>query len=90
LGLSFKICISCILFEQVALDRNDVQVVTEFISNPDDADADPVLLHWRRRILLDQVGQLRSKNKAVLELLDGIKRQAMLEYARWPPRCPVK
>ncbi|GAQ92237.1 hypothetical protein KFL_009530035 [Klebsormidium nitens] len=74
----------------VALDRDDVQVVTEFVSNPDEADADPVLLHWRRRVPLDQVGQLRSKNKAVLELLDGIEREAMLEEARWPPRCPVK
>jgi hypothetical protein len=32
---------------QVALERDDVQVVTDFVVNPDDAEADPVLRYWR-------------------------------------------
>ncbi|GAQ89061.1 hypothetical protein KFL_004840010, partial [Klebsormidium nitens] len=74
----------------VALERADVEVVAGFVADPADADADPILLHWRRRILTEQVGQIRSKNEAVLELLDGIEREAMRENLRWPPRCPGK
>jgi hypothetical protein len=76
------------LFVQVAFNRDDVQVVTDFVPDPDDAD--PVLLHWRRWVRADQVGQMRSKNKAAHELLDGIEREAMQEEARWPPRCPSR
>ncbi|GAQ90243.1 hypothetical protein KFL_006170110, partial [Klebsormidium nitens] len=73
----------------VALARDDVQVVTDFVQDPDDADADPVLLHWRRQIPAHQVGQIRSKNKAVLELLVGIKGEARQDDpGQWPPRCP--
>ncbi|GAQ77801.1 hypothetical protein KFL_000040010 [Klebsormidium nitens] len=72
----------------VALARDDVQVVTGFAQDPADADADPVLLHWRRQIPAHQVGQVRSKNKDVLELLDGIEREAMQDAPQWPPRCP--
>ncbi|GAQ92876.1 hypothetical protein KFL_011770010, partial [Klebsormidium nitens] len=72
----------------VALARDDVQVVTDFVQDPDDADADPVLLHWRRQIPAHQVGQVRSKNKAVLELLDGNEREVMQDEPQWPPRCP--
>ncbi|GAQ80248.1 hypothetical protein KFL_000490380 [Klebsormidium nitens] len=72
----------------VALDRDDVQVVTNFVQDPDDVDADPVLLHWRRWVAGDQVGQIRSKNKAMCELLEGIEREAMQDEHRWPPRCP--
>jgi hypothetical protein len=75
---------------QVALDRDDVQVVTDFIADPDDANADPVLLHWRRRVRTDQTGQIRSKNRAVFDLLVGIEQEAMQDEARWPPRCPGK
>ncbi|GAQ93340.1 hypothetical protein KFL_014520010 [Klebsormidium nitens] len=56
--------------------------------DPADADADLVFLHWRRQIPAHQVGQVRSKNKAVLELLDGIEREAMQDEPQWPPRCP--
>lgn len=73
---------------QVALDRDDVQFVTGFVADPDDADGDPMLLHWRRRIRTDQVGQMRSKNKAVLELLKSIEIEAMQDEPHWPPSCP--
>ncbi|GAQ90744.1 hypothetical protein KFL_006790070 [Klebsormidium nitens] len=74
----------------IALNRDDVQGVTDFVPDPDDADADPVLLHWRRWVRADQVGQMRSKNKAAHELHDGIEREAMQEEACWPPHCPSR
>ncbi|GAQ91154.1 hypothetical protein KFL_007360010, partial [Klebsormidium nitens] len=73
----------------IALNRADVQVVTEFIPDPDNPDADPVLVHWRRRILLDQTGLIRSKNRALLELMEGIKAESLLNNpGQSPPRCP--
>lgn len=72
------------------MDRDDVQVVTEFVVNPDDAEADPVLLHWRREVRTDQIGQIRSKNRAVFDLLVGIEIEAMQDEPRWPPHCPGK
>ncbi|GAQ93575.1 hypothetical protein KFL_016680010 [Klebsormidium nitens] len=74
----------------VALDRDDVQVVTDFVPDPDDADADPVLLQWRRWVRADQVGQMRSKNKVGHELVDGIEREVMQEEACWPLHCPSR
>ncbi|GAQ86810.1 hypothetical protein KFL_003120160 [Klebsormidium nitens] len=74
----------------VALERADVEAVSDFVPDPDDADADPVLLHWRRRILMEQTGQIRSKNQSMFELLDGIEREALRENPRWPPLCPGK
>ncbi|GAQ88997.1 hypothetical protein KFL_004770040 [Klebsormidium nitens] len=74
----------------VALERADVEAVSHFVPDPDDADADPVLLHWRRRILMEQTGQIRSKNQSMFELLDGIEREALRENPRWPPLCPGK
>ncbi|GAQ93025.1 hypothetical protein KFL_012570010 [Klebsormidium nitens] len=73
----------------IALDRADVQVVTEFISDPNDPDADPVLLHWRRRLLLEQTGLIRTKNRALLVLMEGIKAESLLSIpGQSPPRCP--
>ncbi|GAQ90813.1 hypothetical protein KFL_006880050 [Klebsormidium nitens] len=57
----------------VALDRDDVELVSDFVANPDDADAEPILLHWRRRLLQEQIGQIRSKNRAARLLLEGIR-----------------
>ncbi|GAQ85391.1 hypothetical protein KFL_002330010 [Klebsormidium nitens] len=75
----------------VALDRDDVQVVTEFFPDPDKPAADPVLLHWRRRLLLDQTGLIRSKNRALLVLMEGIKAEALQsDPGQSPPRCPGK
>jgi hypothetical protein len=63
-----------ISMSQAALDREDVQVAPEFVPNPDDPNADPVLFYERRRLLLDQCGQIRSKNRAMLALLEDQNR----------------
>jgi hypothetical protein len=54
-----------------------VELVSEFVPDPDDADAEPVLLHWRRRLLQEQVGQIRSKNRAARLLLEGIRGETL-------------
>ncbi|GAQ93261.1 hypothetical protein KFL_013980010 [Klebsormidium nitens] len=69
----------------VALDRDDVELVSEFVANPEDADAEPVLLHWRRRLLQEQVGQIRSKNRAARLLLEGIRGETLEHYAGRQP-----
>ncbi|GAQ91305.1 hypothetical protein KFL_007620010 [Klebsormidium nitens] len=61
----------------VALDRDDVELVSEFVPDPDNADAEPVLLHWRRRLLQEQIGQIRSKNRAARLLLEGIRGETL-------------
>ncbi|GAQ92000.1 hypothetical protein KFL_009010040 [Klebsormidium nitens] len=73
-----------------ALDREDVQVASEFVPNPVDEEADPVLFFERRRLLLDQFGQIRSKNRAMMALLEGIKTEALRASPLRPPRCPAK
>jgi hypothetical protein len=75
---------------QAALDREDVQVAPEFVPNPVDEEADPVLFYERRRLLLDQFAQIRSKNRAMLALLEGIKIEALRASPLRPPRCPAK
>jgi hypothetical protein len=75
---------------QAALDREDVQVAPEFVPNPVDEEADPVLFYERRRLLLDQFAQIRSKNRAMLALLQGIQTEALRASPLRPPRCPVK
>ncbi|GAQ79812.1 hypothetical protein KFL_000380420 [Klebsormidium nitens] len=73
-----------------ALDREDVQVAPEFVPNPVDEEADPVLFYERRRLLLDQFAQIRSKNGAMLANLEGIKTEALRASPLRPPRCPPK
>jgi hypothetical protein len=74
-----------------ALDRDDVQVAPEFVPNPVDEEGDPVLFHKRRRLLHDQFGQIRSKNRAMLALLRGmIQTEALRASPLRPPRCPAK
>jgi hypothetical protein len=75
---------------QAALDREDVQVAPEFVPNPVDKEADPVLFFERRRLLLDQFAQIRSKNRAMLALLAGIETEAPRASPVRPPRCPAK
>jgi hypothetical protein len=75
---------------QGALDREDVQVAPEFVPNPVDEEPDPVLFYERRRLLLDQFGQIRSKNRAMLALLEGIKTEALRASPLRPARCPAK
>jgi hypothetical protein len=75
---------------QAALDREDVQVAPEFVPNPVDEEADPVLFYERRRLLLDQFGQIRSKKRAMLALLQGIQTEALRASPLRPPRCPAK
>jgi hypothetical protein len=79
-----------ISMSQGALDREDVQVAPEFVPNPVDEEADPVLFFELRRLLLDQFGQIRSKNRAMLALLEGIKTEALRASPLRPPRCPAK
>jgi hypothetical protein len=79
-----------ISMSQGALDREDVQVAPEFVPNPVDEEADPVLFYKRRRLLLDQFGQIRLKNRAMLALLEGIKTEALRAFPLRPPRCPAK
>jgi hypothetical protein len=75
---------------QGALDREDVQVAPEFVPNPVDEEADPMLFYERRRLLLDQFAQFRSKNRAMLALLRGIQAEALRISPLRPPRCPAK
>jgi hypothetical protein len=75
---------------QAALDRQDVQVAPEFVPNPVDKEADPVLFYERRRLLLDQFAQVRSKNRAMLALLAGMEIEAPRASPLRPPRCPAK
>jgi hypothetical protein len=79
-----------ISMSQAALDREDVQVAPEFVPNPVDEEADPVLFHERRRLLLDQFAQIRSKNRAMLVLLASIETEAPRASPLRPPRCPAK
>jgi hypothetical protein len=67
-----------------------VQVAPEFVPNPVDEEADPMLYYERRRLLLDQFGQIRSKNRAMLALLRGIQTEALRASPLRPPRCPAK
>jgi hypothetical protein len=60
------------------------------VPNPVDEEADPVLFYERRRLLLDQFGQIRWKNRAMLALLEGVKTEALRASPLRPPRCPAK
>ncbi|GAQ86505.1 hypothetical protein KFL_002930020 [Klebsormidium nitens] len=73
----------------VALERDDVEVVSDFMRITDyGEDEDPMLFHWRRRILTDQIGQIRLKNRAVLTLLEGIEAEVIAGGGHQPIRCP--
>jgi hypothetical protein len=63
-----------------------VELVSEFVANPNNADAEPVLLNRRRRLLQEQVGQIRSKNRAARLLLEGIRGETLAAPGANPGR----
>jgi hypothetical protein len=67
---------------KAGLGREDVQVVRRFL--PGEGEQPPIAEETRRRLLAQQHAMVREKNRAILQLLEGI--EADLERRGMSPR----